>query len=213
MSRRFLPHLSLRVRRATALAAFGFAVAGCSSSGAASRDTTDAPPTPSRRALRPARVATADSAMVVSASALATNAGLEVLRHGGNAVDAAVTVALTLAVTYPAAGNIGGGGFMVARINGKNVALDFREVAPRAATRDMYLDSAKNMTDRSVTGALAAGVPGSVAGLFEAHRRYGTKPWSELVRPAMDLAERGFVIDTSFTDDDENGADRLAKEI
>ena len=104
--------------------------------------------------------------MVVSASALATNAGLDVLRHGGNAVDAAVTVALTLAVTYPAAGNIGGGGFMVARINGKNVALDFREVAPRAATRDMYLDSAKNMTDRSVTGALAAGVPGSVAGLF-----------------------------------------------
>jgi gamma-glutamyltranspeptidase/glutathione hydrolase len=150
--------------------------------------------------------------MIVSASPLATNAGLEVLRHGGNAVDAAVTVALTLAVTYPAAGNIGGGGFMVARINGKNVALDFREVAPRAATRDMYLDSAGNMTDRSVTGALAAGVPGSVAGLYEAHRKYGARPWSEVVRPAMELAERGFVIDTSFTDDDEDGAERLAKD-
>lgn len=150
--------------------------------------------------------------MIVSASPLATNAGLEVLRHGGNAIDAAVTVALTLAVTYPAAGNIGGGGFMVAHINGKNVALDFREVAPRAANRDMYLDSARNMTDRSVTGALAAGVPGSVAGLSEAHRKYGTRPWSELVRPAMELAGRGFVIDTSFTDDDENGAERLVKD-
>ena len=101
---------------------------------------------------------------------------------------------------------------MVARINGKNVVLDFREVAPRAATRDMYLDSAGNMTDRSVTGALAAGVPGSVAGLFEAHRKYGTRPWVELVRPAMELAERGFVVDTSFTDDDEGGAERLAKD-
>jgi len=201
------------MRRTIALAALLLAVvSGCSPSGAASRDTIGATPTPPKRALRPARVATADSAMIVSASSLATNAGLEVLRHGGNAVDAAVTVALTLAVTYPAAGNIGGGGFMVARINGKNVALDFREMAPRAATRDMYLDSARNMTDRSVTGALATGVPGSVAGLYEAHRKYGTKPWSELVRPAMELAERGFVIDTSFTDDDEDGAARLAKD-
>ena len=76
----------------------------------------------------------------------------------------------------------------------------------------MYLDSAGNMTDRSVTGALAAGVPGSVAGLYEAHRKYGTRPWSELVLPAMELAERGFAIDTSFTDDDEDGAERLAKD-
>ena len=150
--------------------------------------------------------------MIVSASPLATTAGLDVLRRGGNAVDAAVTVALTLAVTYPAAGNIGGGGFMVAHINGKNVALDFREVAPRAAARDMYLDSAGNMTDRSLSGALAAGVPGSVAGLYEAHRKYGSRPWNDLVRPAIELAERGFAIDTSFTDDDEDGAERLAKD-
>ena len=188
-------------------------VAACSPVETESGDArTSAPAGVATGALRPATVATADSAMVVSASPLATNAGLEVLRRGGNAVDAAVTVALTLAVTYPTAGNVGGGGFMVARIDGKNVALDFREVAPRAATRDMYLDSAGNMTDRSVTGALAAGVPGSVAGLYEAHQKYGTRPWSELVRPAMELAERGFAIDTAFTDDGEYGASRLTND-
>ena len=168
--------------------------------------------TPVARPLRPATVATAESAMVVSASPHATRAGLAVLRGGGNAVDAAVTVAFTLAVTYPAAGNIGGGGFMLARIAGRNVALDFREVAPGAASRDMYLDAEGNLTDRSVTGALAAGVPGSVAGLYEAHRKYGSKPWAELVRPAIALAEEGFAIDTAFSDDDESGAERLARD-
>ena len=147
--------------------------------------------------------------MVVSASPYATQAGLAVLRAGGNAVDAAVTVAMTLAVTYPAAGNIGGGGFMLARIDGKNVALDFREIAPRRASRDMYLDSAGNVTDRSVTGALAAGVPGSVAGLYEAHRKYGRRPWAELVAPAIALARDGFTVDSAFSDDDESGAHRL----
>ncbi len=161
---------------------------------------------------RPAVVATANSAMVVSASPLATEAGLAVLKKGGNAIDAAVAVAMTLAVTYPAAGNVGGGGFMVARINGQSVALDFRETAPKAATRDMYLDAQGNLTDKSVTGALAAGVPGSVAGLFEAHRKFGSKPWAELVKPAMALAVTGFPIDTAFRDDDENGAHRLAKD-
>ena len=158
---------------------------------------------------REARVTTADSAMVVSASPFATNAGLAVLRSGGNAVDAAVAVAMTLAVTYPAAGNIGGGGFMVARINGKNVALDFRESAPKGATRDMYLDSAGNVTQKGVTGALAAGVPGSVAGLYEAHKKYGSKPWAELLKTAITLADSGFAIDTAFSDDDEGGAKRL----
>jgi len=166
--------------------------------------TTDYP------APRQARPATADSAMVVSASPYATEAGLAVLRAGGNAVDAAVTVALTLAVTYPAAGNVGGGGFMVARINGQNVALDFRETAPEAATRDMYLDAGGNLTDRSTTGPLAAGVPGSVAGLYEAHRKFGRKPWAELVQPAIALAGQGFAIDSAFSDDDEDGAHRLA---
>jgi gamma-glutamyltranspeptidase/glutathione hydrolase len=164
------------------------------------------------RVLRPATVVTTDSAMVVSASPYATEAGLAVLRNGGNAVDAAVTVAFTLAVTYPTAGNIGGGGFMVARIRGRNVALDFREKAPGAATRDMYVDSAGKVTDLSLTGALAAGVPGSVAGLFEAHRKYGTKPWAELVQPAIDLAERGVAVDTAFFEDSEEAIERLAKD-
>ena len=144
---------------------------------------------PSPRVLRPATVVTSDSAMVVSASPYATAAGLEVLRRGGNAVDAAVTVALTLAVTYPAAGNLGGGGFLVARISGQHVALDFREMAPGAASPKMYLDSAGNVTEKSLTGALAAGVPGAVAGLYEAHRRYGSRPWAELVRSEEHTSE------------------------
>ena len=164
------------------------------------------------RELRPATVVTSDSAMVVSASPYATEAGLAALRNGGNAVDAAVAVAFTLAVTYPTAGNIGGGGFLVARINGQNVALDFREMAPGAASRNMYLDSSGTLTDKSLTGALAAGVPGSVAGLFEAHRKYGAKPWSELVQPAIDLAEQGFVVDTAFSEDSEGASERLAKD-
>ncbi len=132
------------------------------------------------RALRAATVVTADSAMVVSASPYATNAGLAVLKSGGNAIDAAVAVAFTLAVTYPTAGNIGGGGFLAARVKDKSgtsqsVALDFREVAPAAASRDMYLDSTGAVTDKSLNGALAAGVPGSVAGLYEARRRYGSR--------------------------------------
>ena len=164
------------------------------------------------RTLRPATVVTTDSAMVVSASPYATEAGLTVLRNGGNAVDAAVTVAFTLAVTYPTAGNIGGGGFLVARIDGKNVALDFREKAPGGASRDMYLDGTGSVTDRSLTGALAAGVPGSVAGLFEAHRKYGSRPWAELLQPAIELAERGFAVDTAFYEDSEEAIKRLARD-
>ena len=159
---------------------------------------------------RTAKVATGDSAMVSTASPFATEAGLRVLRRGGNAIDAAVAVAMTLAVTYPSAGNLGGGGFMVARINGSNVALDFREAAPGAASRDMYLDSAGKLTDRSVNGALAAGVPGSVAGLFEAHRKYGTLPWRDLLQTAVALADSGFVIDSAFVENGEGTSTRLA---
>lgn len=173
----------------------------------ADKPSPAAPDAPRPRA---ARVATADTGMVVSASPYATRAGLAVLKQGGNAVDAAVAVAMTLAVTYPAAGNLGGGGFMVARIDGKNVALDFREAAPGKASRDMYLDAAGNVTDKSVTGALAAGVPGSVAGLYEAHKKYGTRPWAELLRTAITLADSGFAIDSAFHDDDEGGAHRLS---
>ncbi len=132
---------------------------------------------------------------VVSAHPLATYAGLTMLRQGGNAFDAAIATQLVLAVVYPAAGNIGGGGFMVAHLAaGKNIALDFREKAPAAATRDMYLDSAGNArTDLSQNGHLASGVPGTIAGIFE-ELRYAKLPFAKLIQPAIDLAEKGFAI-------------------
>lgn len=133
--------------------------------------------------------------MVVSDQPLATEAGLAVLRDGGNAVDAAVATAFALAVVLPSAGNIGGGGFMVAHIGGQSHALDFRETAPAAASRDMYLDAKGETGNRSVTGHLAAGVPGSVAGLWAAHQKLGSKPWASLVAPAIVLAEEGFDVD------------------
>jgi gamma-glutamyltranspeptidase/glutathione hydrolase len=141
-------------------------------------------------------VAEAPAAMVVTAHPLASDVGREVLRRGGNAVDAAVAVGLALQVVHPAAGNIGGGGFMVYRApDGAVRTLDYRETAPAAATPGMYLDADGNPTDRSVTGHLAAGVPGSVAGLFEAHRALGRLPWAELVEPAIRLARDGFTVD------------------
>jgi gamma-glutamyltranspeptidase/glutathione hydrolase len=144
-----------------------------------------------------ARVAEAPKAMVVSAHPIASEVGRDVMRRGGNAVDAAVAVGFALTVVHPEAGNIGGGGFMVIRMaDGTVQALDYRETAPLAATRDMYIDQRGNPTDLSITGALAAGVPGSPAGLVEAHRRYGKLPLAELVEPAVRLARDGFVIDS-----------------
>ncbi|MCB0561549.1 MAG: gamma-glutamyltransferase [Lewinellaceae bacterium] len=143
------------------------------------------------------KVVTADSAAVVSPHPLATQVGLGVLKKGGNAIDAAVAVQFALAVVYPRAGNIGGGGFMVIRTkDGQAAALDYREKAPLAADRDMYLDSLGNVIDGlSTMGHLAAGVPGTVAGLFEAHKKYGRiRDMKELVQPAIELAERGFRI-------------------
>jgi gamma-glutamyltranspeptidase / glutathione hydrolase len=135
---------------------------------------------------------------VVSAHPLASMAGVSVLRQGGNAVDGAIATQLALAVVYPAAGNIGGGGFMVAHLaGGQNIALDFREKAPAAATRDMYLDSSGNpRTDLSQNGHLAAGVPGTIAGIF-AELKYAKLPIATLIQPAIDLAENGFVITES----------------
>lgn len=161
----------------------------------------DRHPDRAAREAGPREVAQGDSAMVVSASPLASRVGVRLMNAGGNAVDAAVGVAFALAVTYPTAGNIGGGGLMLARMNGQTVALDFREVAPLAATRDMYVDAKGNVTDRSVTGALAVGVPGSVAGLWAAHQKFGALPWRDVVQPAIDLAERGFVTDDAFSED------------
>lgn len=134
--------------------------------------------------------------MVVCATPNASQVGLDILKKGGNAVDAAVAVQFALAVTHPEAGNIGGGGFMVYRsANGKINTLDFREKAPAAAGANMYLDSAGNVIpNMSLSTHQASGVPGSVDGMVEAHKKYGRLKWEVLVQPAIDLARDGFVI-------------------
>jgi len=138
----------------------------------------------------------ADSAMVVSAHALASQVGVDIMKQGGNAIDAAIATHFALAVVFPAAGNIGGGGFMVVRLkDGTTATLDFREKAPAAATTNMYLDADGNVIpDLSTQGHLASGVPGSVEGMVEAHKKYGTLPWKDLVQPAIDLALKGFLL-------------------
>ena len=136
-----------------------------------------------------------NKAAVVSAHPLASNAGIQMIKKGGNAFDAAIATQLALAVVYPGAGNIGGGGFMVAHLaNGKNFTLDYREMAPAKASRDMYLDAEGNpVKDLSLDGHLSAGVPGTVAGLF-ATLKYAKLPFSTLIQPAIELAENGFPI-------------------
>lgn len=133
--------------------------------------------------------------MVVAREWHATDAGEKILESGGNAVDAAVTVALTLAVTHPSAGNLGGGGFMLVRFaDGKSSFLDFRERAPAAASRNMYLDREGKPTRDSIVGYKASGIPGTVRGLEYAHEKWGKKPWKQLVTPAVDLATKGFPV-------------------
>ena len=137
----------------------------------------------------------ASAGLVSTTDEFATRVGLEVIEAGGNAIDAAVATGLALAVVNPEAGNLGGGGFMMIRLaDGSVHAQDHREKAPLAATRDMYLDAAGAVTDRSVVGHLAAGVPGTVAGLWEAHRRFGSMEWEALVEPAVELAAAGFEV-------------------
>jgi gamma-glutamyltranspeptidase / glutathione hydrolase len=132
---------------------------------------------------------------VASAHPLASKVGVAILKIGGNAIDASIATQLALAVVYPNAGNLGGGGFLIGRMsNGKTVALDYREMAPAAAGRDMYLDDKGNpLTDLSLNGHLASGVPGTVAGLF-ASAKYGKLPFKKLIQPAIDLAEKGFTL-------------------
>jgi gamma-glutamyltranspeptidase/glutathione hydrolase len=154
----------------------------------------------------------AEHAMVVTSHPLASEVGVDILRHGGNAVDAAVAVAFALAVVHPVAGNIGGGGFMLVRLHGGAVhALDFREAAPTGATRDMYVDAAGKATDASLTGPRSVGVPGSVAGLFEAHHKFGRLRWNELVAPAIRLAREGYVLDAVRSHSIALEAERLAR--
>ncbi|SHE53050.1 gamma-glutamyltransferase [Flavisolibacter ginsengisoli] len=137
----------------------------------------------------------AQKGAVVSAHPLASAVGVAILKKGGNAVDAAIATQLALAVVYPGAGNIGGGGFMVARLaNGETLALDYREMAPSSSSRDMYLDANGNVVQgKSINGHLSSGVPGSIAGMF-ASMKYAKLSFKELIQPAIDLAEKGFAI-------------------
>src|SRR5450755_2065051 len=139
---------------------------------------------------------------VVSAHPLASQAGIAILKQGGNAIDAAIATQLALAVVYPGAGNIGGGGFMVARLATlQNIAIDFRERAPAGATRNMYLDAKENVIPgKSENGLLAAGVPGSIAGIFACYK-YARLPFRKLIQPAIDLAEKGFAITANEASD------------
>src|SRR3954466_7081539 len=141
-------------------------------------------------------IVTSKNGMVVSTSAPASDVGAAILRRGGNAVDAAVATAFALAVTHPSAGNIGGGGFMVIRpARGEPITIDYRERAPERSTPTMYLDSTGKIARQlTATGYLAPGVPGTVAGLWTAHKRYGVLAWKDVVTPAAELAEKGFVV-------------------
>lgn len=145
----------------------------------------------------------ATQGMVASVDAMATQVGVDILKQGGNAVDAAVAVGYALAVTHPQAGNLGGGGFMLLRTkDGATTAIDFREMAPAGATRDMFLDEQGNPdSKKSLTSPLASGTPGAVAGLSLALEKYGSLPLNSVVRPAIKLAQEGFIVNDALADD------------
>jgi len=150
---------------------------------------------------------------VIATSKFATDAGIQVLRSGGNAIDAAVAVGYTMAATHPVAGNLGGGGFAIIRtVDGKIYSLDFREMAPGKATRNMYLDSAGNVVPKlSLDGYLAAGVPGTVAGMSAMLERFGTKKLHDLMQPAIKYAEKGFVVSARNAETFKEHEPRLTK--
>ena len=135
--------------------------------------------------------------MVVTSNKYASDIGVQVLKDGGNAIDAAIAVSFALAVVHPGAGNIGGGGFMVIRTaEGEVTTIDFREKAPSLAYQNMFLDDSLNVIpNKSWSTALASGVPGSVSGMWLAHEKYGTKPWYSLINPSVKLAKHGFNLD------------------
>src|SRR5262245_43571519 len=171
------------------------------------------PKVPDGWPLAPRGSAAAPHGAVTSDSTLGTKVGVEMLKAGGNAADAAVAVAFALAVVYPTAGNLGGGGFAVTRIHGEARALDFRETAPAAATRDMFVDASGKPNGGSREGYQSSGVPGSVAGLYELHHTLGskTKTWKDVIAPAIKLAEQGFTVDDGFVDSLQWPAERLKK--
>lgn len=183
------------ITRWAVLFAFLAAAAGCETGGGGAGETAGRTGT-----VASGKSVAVGKAVVVSADSIASRVGVEILERGGNAVDAAVAVGFALAVTYPRAGNIGGGGFMLVRLaSGESRFIDYREAAPSRATRYKYLDESGNVVERrSTRGHLAAGVPGTVAGLSLAHRSFGSLPWADVVAPAWRLASNGFPVDSSF---------------
>src|SRR5438270_7970178 len=169
--------------------------------------------TPAAQSASPTPIGS-EHGMVVSAHRLASRTGIDVLKAGGNAVDAAVSVAYALAVTFPEAGNLGGGGFMTIRFHdGRTAFIDFRETAPAAASATMYLDASGNpVPARSRRGYLAVGVPGTVAGLELARTRFGTRPRAALMASAIHLARDGFVLDQGDADMLAEAADEFRKD-
>jgi gamma-glutamyltranspeptidase/glutathione hydrolase len=164
-------------------------------------------------AARAAQPVYARNGMVVAQEPIAADVGLDVLKSGGNAIDAAVAVGFALAVTHPFAGNLGGGGFMLLRMaDGRTSFIDFRETAPAHASHDMYLDKNGNPTRDSIDGWRAVAVPGTVAGLVLAHQRYGSQPWAALVAPAEKLARDGFPISHSQMESFRSYAPRLSRD-
>jgi gamma-glutamyltranspeptidase/glutathione hydrolase len=212
------------MRKTSLVAVLALAAASLRCSGQASQ--ASAPATPAAGALPPAVVTMPPSwpykvpvtvhgkrGMVVTDNAIASDVGKRILDQGGNAVDAAVAAAFALAVAYPTAGNVGGGGFAVARVHGQERALDFRETAPSGAERNMYVDASGKATANAREGAKSAGVPGSVAGLWELFQALGSKKlsWKDVLSPAIRLAEEGFTVDDAFYDTLEHAGDRLKK--
>jgi gamma-glutamyltranspeptidase/glutathione hydrolase len=205
-----LPELTRAVLRRSLAMALVAAMASCHPAAAPVSPTAEI--IPATWALpQPAAPVAGRAGMVASGHPLASEVGADVLARGGNAIDAAVAVGFALAAVLPEAGNIGGGGYLVHRDrSGEVVALDYRETAPAAATRDMYLDANGELTDQSRFGHLASGVPGSVAGLAAMHERMGSLPWRELVEPAIELA-RGHVFDQARRKNREEAIEKLER--
>jgi gamma-glutamyltranspeptidase/glutathione hydrolase len=152
----------------------------------------------------------AGTAAIATPERHATEVAIDVLERGGNAIDAAVAVGFVLAVTMPDAGNIGGGGFMTLYVGGEPAFLDYRETASAQASRDMYLDAQGELIDgASLTGHRAVGTPGTVAGLWAAHERYGRLPWASLLETAIELAMEGFVPEQWLVDLVDSESERL----
>jgi gamma-glutamyltranspeptidase/glutathione hydrolase len=179
---------------------------------AASAPDPEHPGTPAPSSKAEPGVAIGMKGAVSSAEGAASDVGVAILKKGGNAVDAAVAVGFALGVTHPTAGNIGGGGFMVLRFpDGTSTSIDYREMAPRAASRDMYLDASGQVTKEGRIGPRAAGVPGVVAGLALVHHKYGKLPWADVIAPAIALARDGSTLDSFHADDMKGVLERISE--